>query len=590
MGRQPMASESGRYRIVYNGEIYNFRDLRQDLEGRGHRFRGHSDTEVALAAFEEWGVRAAVARFNGMFAFAVWDASRRRLCLGRDRLGIKPLYYGRVGQGLGFASELKAITATPGGRPSIDRDAIALFLRHNYIPAPYSIYTGIRKLLPGCLLELSDHDLASSSLPMPEPYWALQEVVEEAKLDPFSGTATEAVDLLEARLRDAIRTRLVADVPLGAFLSGGIDSSTVVALMQAEARSAVKTFSIGFREDAYDESQHARAVAEHLGTDHTELYVTPSEARSVIPLLPRLYDEPFSDSSQIPTYLVSKLARDDVTVSLSGDGGDELFAGYNRYSKFASLWKRVEWIPPRIRSVLGTLIRSVPDTAWDRARFLSPILSPYGRSGTPAAMVNRVADVLQSPRMIETYRLMVSHWKRPEDVVLGSSEPVNLQFELGAQQSFEDSTEQLAYVDTLTYLPDDILVKVDRASMSVSLEARVPLLDHRIVELAWRLPATLKRRDGRGKWILRQILERHVPRSLFERPKKGFGVPIPAWLRGPLRTWADELLAEERLRQEGYFEPRRVRDRWQEHLRGDADWGYHLWDVLMFQSWLDEHR
>jgi asparagine synthase (glutamine-hydrolysing) len=584
-GRQPMRSASGRYVIAFNGEVYNFGELRAELEPLGHRFRGHSDTEVMLAAVEQWGLDAAVRRFVGMFAFALWDARERRLALVRDRLGIKPLYYGRAGDTLVFASEPKALRAHPDFRAEVDRGALTLFLRHGYVPAPYSIYRGVRQLTPGCTLTVGADD---ADYPAPVPYWSARAVAEDGVANPFAGTEAEAEERLDALLREAVKLRMIADVPLGAFLSGGIDSSTVVALMQAQSGQRVKTFSIGFREALYDEAPHARAVARHLGTEHTELYVTPREAQAVIPGLPDIYDEPFADSSQIPTFLVSRLTRERVTVSLSGDGGDELFGGYPRYFTANAIWGKVGWMPAWMRRGALKGLRSVPVPLYDRwLGWLTPLTARFGSRGPVGDKLHKLAEVLETAGPELLYHRLISHWKSPADLVLGGHEPPTVLTDRGRWPKFADFTRRMMYFDTVSYLPDDIFTKVDRASMAISLEARVPLLDHRVVEFAWRLPLSLNVRKGQGKWLLRQVLHRYVPRELVERPKMGFGVPIDSWLRGPLCDWAEGLLDEGRLRREGFLDPAPIRARWAEHLSGLRNWSYYLWDVLMFQAWLD---
>ncbi len=584
-GHQPMVSANGRYAIAFNGEIYNFLELRRELERLGHRFRGHSDTEVMLAGFSEWGLYPALKRFNGMFAFALWDSKERVLHLGRDRLGEKPLYYGCFGQTFLFASELKALKTHPAFQAQINRDALALFLRYNCVPAPYSIYQGIFKLPPGTVLTWNGKE----THPTPVPYWSAKEVAQLGTAQPWLGSESEAITQLEALLRDAIQLRMVADVPLGAFLSGGIDSSTVVALMQAQSSQPVKTFTIGFYEDAYNEAQYAKAVAQHLGTDHTELYVTPEEALAVIPKLPSLYDEPFSDDSQIPTFLVSQLARQHVTVSLSGDGGDELFGGYNRYFWGRRIWQKIGWLPQRLRQTAAHTLTWLSPQAWDRGfTQLGAFLPTQFKVPTPGDDLHKLAGILAVPNPEAMYTDLVSHWKDPEAIVIGGVEAVTALSDRKNWARLPDFTQRMMYLDAITYLPDDILVKVDRASMGVSLEARVPYLDHRVVELAWRMPLSLKIRGLQGKWLLRQVLYRYVPQSLIERPKAGFGMPIERWLRGPLRDWAESLLDERRLRDEGFFHPQPIRQKWVEHLSGERNWQYDLWDVLMFQAWLEE--
>jgi asparagine synthase (glutamine-hydrolysing) len=588
-GHQPMRSADGRYVITFNGEIYNFAALRRELEGAGHRFRGHSDTEIMLAAFSEWGVEAAVKRFVGMFAFGVWDARERVLHLCRDRAGEKPLYYGWMGDTFLFASELKAMQAHPDWRGEVDRDALLLFLRHCYIPSPYSIYKGVYKLLPGTILSLPAGESARAARPEPQAYWSARAVAEEGLRRPFDGGAEEALAELEKLLLDAVAGQMVADVPLGAFLSGGIDSSLVVALMQAQSSRPVKTFTIGSHEANYNEAEFAKAVAEHLKTEHTELYVTPKEAMDVIPRLPALYDEPFADASQIPTFLVSELTRRRVTVSLSGDGGDELFGGYNRYFWGRNIWRKVGWMPRGLRRAAARGMVSVSPAAWDAAfHGLDPVLPGSLRQSIPGDKMHKLAEVIAVDHPEAMYRNLVSTWKTPGELVPGASEPPTTLTDGAQWADLPDFVAWMMYRDLMTYLPDDILVKVDRAAMGVSLETRVPYLDHRVIEFAWRLPLSLKIRNGKGKWPLRQILYKYVPRTLIERPKTGFGIPIDTWLRGPLRAWAEELLDEGRLRREGYFAPGPIRRKWDEHLAGSRNWQYYLWNVLMFQAWLEE--
>lgn len=589
-GHQPMPSACGRYVIAFNGEIYNFRALRRELEARaeggGAAFRGHSDTEVMLAAISRWGVETALTRFNGMFAFALWDRAARRLHLGRDRLGEKPLYYGWIGRTFLFGSELKALRAHPDFEADVDRDALSLYLRYNCIPAPHSIYRGVYKLPPGTTLTVEASDRASR--PAPVPYWSARVVAARGAAASFTGSAEDAIARLDALLRDAVRLRMEADVPLGAFLSGGVDSSTVVALMQAQSGRPVKTFTIGFHEAGYDEAGAARAVARHLGTEHTELYVTPEEAMAVIPRLPAMYDEPFSDSSQIPTYLVSELARRYVTVSLSGDGGDELFAGYGRYVLGRTIWKTIGWMPRWLGGAAARALTTVSAGARGAAsRTRGPVLPEARRPRAPWQKLHTLAEMLAAGGPEAIYRRMISHWTDPASLVLGGREPPTAFTDAVRCADLPDFTRWMMCADTATYLPDDILAKVDRASMAVSLEARVPLLDHRVVECAWHLPLAMKVRNGQGKWIVRQILQSYVPAELVRRPKMGFSVPIGAWLRGPLRAWAETLLDERRLRQEGFFRPQPIRDKWSEHLSGTRDWPYHLWDVLMFEAWLE---
>lgn len=588
-GHQPMASRSGRHVIVYNGEIYNHAELRLRLESTGVVFRGHSDTEVLLEAIDSWGLKAALEQANGMFALAVHDREERTLAVARDRLGEKPLYHGRVRGHHVFASELKALRAHPMFDARLDRDALTLLLRHGYIPAPYSVYEGIAKLPPASIATFDLEDQGTG--PVIEPYWSALEAARAGTMQPLRRTDQELVDEVELLLGDAVGRRMVADVPLGAFLSGGVDSSVVVALMQQRAERPVRTFTIGFDEKGYDEAHHARAVADHLGTDHTELRVTPSEAREVIPTLPTLYDEPFADSSQIPTTLVADLARRDVTVALSGDGGDELFGGYTRYLLHRSVWKRIGWLPEAARHAVGQGLRAVPAERWDRVLTpMQPVLPAVLRQDRPGGKVHKLAGVLTDATAGSTYLSIISHWPEPAEIVLGASEPDTPLTAPAERIGLDDVTDRVMYLDAVSYLPDDILAKVDRASMSRSLEVRVPMLDHRLYELAWRLPRRARIRNGRGKWALRQVLHRHVPRELVERPKMGFGVPVGAWLRGPLREWAEDLLDAGVLREQGLLAVAPVRERWEQHLAGTHDWQYLLWDVLVLQAWLaDTH-
>lgn len=585
-GRQPMASADGRYIMAYNGEVYNYLDLRARLDGP---WRGTSDTEVILAAMVRWGVRGALERLNGMFAFALWDRRERVLHLGRDRLGEKPLYYGWMGKVFLFGSELKALKAHPAFKAGIDRGALALYMRHNYVPGPYSIYGGVRKLPPGTLLSLPAG--RPGMAPEPRPYWSARRAAEEGAANPFKAPAAEMIERLDALLRDAVKMRMAADVPLGAFLSGGVDSSTIVAMMQAQSDRPVRTFSIGFSEERYNEAPHAKAAAEYLGTDHTELYVTPEQAMAVIPRLPALYDEPFADSSQIPTFLVSELARRHVTVSLSGDAGDELFGGYDRYFWGRRIWDKAGPLPWPLRRAAARILEAMPPALL--GALLAPLKPWLPREITgrrPGEMALRIAGYLKERNPEGMYLGLISHWRPEDQAVPGATEPPTVHSDPALWARVGDFTARMMYFDLVGYLPDDILVKVDRASMGVSLESRTPLLDHRVVEFAWRTPLSLKIRNGRGKWLLRQVLYRYLPPEMVERPKKGFGVPIDHWLRGPLREWAQDLLAPERLQREGWFNAPLVTRRLREHLDGARDWHYHLWDVLMFQLWLDANQ
>jgi asparagine synthase (glutamine-hydrolysing) len=590
-GHQPMHSDNGRYVLNYNGEIYNFADVRRQLEATGKRFRGSGDTETLVAAIERWGLVDALGRCNGMFALALWDRQERTLSLARDRMGEKPLYYGWSGRRLLFGSELKALRAHPAFDASVDRDALTLYLRHNCVPAPYSIYQGIRKLPPGTIVTLNESQTASPGvLPEPRPYWSLAEVVTEGSGHRFTGDVDTAVDELDALLRDAVGIRMFADVPLGAFLSGGIDSSLIAALMQVQATGKVKTFTVAFDDRIYNEAGDAERVAAHLGTEHTELLVTHDDALEVVPRLADLYDEPFSDSSQLPTFLLSRLTREHVTVALSGDGGDELFGGYNRYLWASGMWERLRRLPRPLRTGIGSALEVVPPRWWDAAYHgVEPALPQKLRLRTPGLKVQKLAGVLGSEDVADLHLRLASHFQHPDRLVLGGAEPPSL-LTGSSGPRLADSVEQMMYLDTVTYLPDDILVKVDRASMGVSLEARVPFLDHRVVARAWQLPADMKIRSGTGKWLLRRLLHRYVPEALVERPKMGFGAPIGSWLRGPLRPWAEDLLSESRLRREGFFDPAPVRRLWVEHQSGRRERQYELWDILMFQVWLEANQ
>lgn len=584
-GHQPMSSACGRYVVVFNGEIYNHNELRERIGS--HSWRGHSDTETVLECFSRFGVVESLPLLVGMFAIAVWDRSRRQLTLVRDRMGEKPLYFGRLqgGQFL-FSSELRALAAHPEWRGEVDRNALGQFLRYNYVPAPMSIYKGISKLLPGCWLSIS-----SAGAEQQGSYWGPQTFARQQKgADSLSDDV--AVSRLEDVLGVAVKSQLMSDVPLGAFLSGGVDSSTVVALMCKYSSRTVRTFSIGFHEEEFNEAEHAGAVARHLGTEHTALYVTAAEALAVVPQLPDIYDEPFADSSQIPTFLVARLARRDVTVALSGDGGDELFAGYNRYRLARGLWRGLNSIPLGLRRSAGnTILRVAPETIDRTCGPLLRLLPNRFRYGDVGDKVHKfAANVLPASSLREMYLALVSHWKDPAEVVVGGSVAVLGGLNANVWEACTTDIDAMCLADQLTYLPDDILAKVDRAAMAVSLETRVPLLDHRVVEFAWRTPLNQKMRGGVTKWLLRQVLYRHVPQELIDRPKQGFAVPLAAWLRGPLRDWGEDLLSESDLSQGGYLDPKVVRQYWLEHQSGRRNWQYRLWNVLMFQAWLRRMR
>lgn len=564
LGRQPMHSQCGNYVIVYNGEVYNHLELREDLATKGHTFAGGSDTETILAALTEWGVHEALQRFIGMFAIALWDRREQKLRLIRDRLGIKPLYFGQVGNGWLFGSELSALMAHPECSPAINRDALALFFRYGYFPSPHTVHDTVFKVEPGQIVTLSAQGMDASR------WWDTRDVWRKGETALYSNE-TDCIDELETLLSDAVQKRMLSDVPLGAFLSGGIDSSTVVALMQAASTDKVRTFSIGFHSDGYNEAEHAKAVAAHLGTDHTELYVSPEDLLATVPNLPRYWDEPFADSSQIPTLILSRLTRKHVTVSLSGDGGDELFSGYERYFWNTTIWNTLRRIPSPVRSTAAGLAKCIPAHAF---RLM-------GALGQKACWR---LDALKAPDFEALYRYFFSHNHAPEALIPGAIAP---QTALDTVPLTGDPWRWMSEVDMLQYLPDDILTKVDRASMAVGLEARVPLIDHRLVEFAACVPTSFKVRDGKGKWLLRQVLYKHVPQALVDRPKMGFGVPIHQWLRHELKPWAEDMLNSNTLRRQGHLNADAVATMWRRFLRGETHFCHALWDVLMFQAWLD---
>jgi asparagine synthase (glutamine-hydrolysing) len=586
-GHQPMFSKSGRFVIIFNGEIYNHLSLRKLLEKSlsDISFRGNSDTETILACLDEWGLKETIKRLRGMFAIAIWDNLKKSLFLIRDRVGEKPLYYGWANNVFLFGSELKSFKQHPKFKPEVNRGSISLLLRLNCIPAPYSIYKEVFKLKPGHILELC----YGERMPKIWNYWSVSELVNNAKQNRFLGTPSDAVKSLENLALDAVKSQMIGDVPVGAFLSGGIDSSTIVSLMQANSINPVKTFSIGFEDQQYNEAEYAKKIAKHLGTDHSELYVTSKQALNAIPKLTALNSEPFADSSQIPTYLVSELAKKEVTVSLSGDAGDELFCGYNRYIITNRLWEKLSMFPVPIRKIIANLILSISPNKWDALSIFIPGSKKLHNFGDK---VHKSANVLPSASLDELYLSLISHFRLPENIVINGTEPTITLTDQRNKLSINqlDNVERMMALDLLTYLPDDILTKVDRASMAVSLETRVPFLDHRIIEFAWSLPLSCKIRNGKSKWPLRQLLNNYVPKELFERPKMGFSIPVDLWLRGSLRDWAEELLSEERLMSEGYLQKDVVRRIWNEHISGKKNWQHHLWNILMFQAWLENEK
>jgi asparagine synthase (glutamine-hydrolysing) len=586
-GQQPMESYSKRYVIVFNGEIYNYKELKKDLETESINWRGSSDTEIMLAAIDCWGLPKAVSKFNGMFAFALWDKKKLVLSLCRDRLGIKPLYYARIKNGLLFASEIKAIKACSEYRADINITALGSYLKYHYIPEPDTIFKDTWKLKPGNIIQFSSLDIKNNMIRSPEIYWDIQKIAHENQKKTFRGTDKDAIDELDDLLNDSVNKRMISDVPLGAFLSGGIDSSVVVSIMQAQTSQKINTFTIGSHEDGYDEGGYAKKIASYLGTNHTELYIDQKDAINVIPKLSSLYDEPFSDASQIPLFLVSKLAREHVTVSLSGDGGDELFGGYNRHFLIPRIWKKIGKINPGPRKLIAGFLQSLSPVKLNdlfyKINKLIPLIKKIDRAGDK---IHKFSEILHLENPEAIYESLCSNWKNPEKILNGCEHGIDSKTIRPDIQSF-DISHRTMFWDLTTYLPGDILTKLDRATMGVSLEGRVPILDHRIVEFAWSLPLKMKIRNNRGKWVLRQVLDRYLPREFVDRPKSGFDIPMDTWLRRDLRDWVETLLNRKRLEAEGFFNADIIRTVWKEHLSGKTNQQYQLWNILMFQSWLE---
>ncbi|MDC5850447.1 asparagine synthase (glutamine-hydrolyzing) [Vibrio europaeus] len=597
-GHQPMISNCGRFTIVFNGEIYNHNEIRSELETLNIGYtqtgwRGHSDTETLLAALSAWGIEKSLQKLVGMFAFALWDKQKKTLTLARDRIGEKPLYYGLVGHRLFLGSELKALMVHPSFNTDIDSSSLSLLLRYNNIGFNQSILSGVKKLPPGTWLEVTESALRSQRLPVPSVYWSLAEVAQTGISNPFEGDEKDAVYSLDSLLKQSISGQMISDVQLGAFLSGGIDSTTIVSMLQSLSNTPVKTFTIGFNEAGYNEADHAREIANYLGTDHSELFVSEKDMLDSVARLPSLYSEPFADVSQIPTFLVSEMAAKEVRVSLSGDAGDELFGGYNRYFRATSIWKKLGWLPRPFRLALAGAITSLPPSQWNTVFKNLERLVPSGwRYSTPGDKLHKLADMLAVRCPEDIYSALVSHWKPTELNVVRGVDCFTTDLTIQTDSipvSAVTLEERMMFLDSITYLPDDILAKVDRAAMGVSLETRVPFLDHRVVEFAWTLPLSMKIRQGEGKWLVRQVLGKHVPIEMVERPKTGFSVPIDSWLRGPLKGWASELLDPTSMNQQGFFESSMIERKWREHLSGERNNAHQLWSVLMYQSWFQEH-
>ncbi len=592
-GNQPMQSKSGRFVLTYNGEIYNHLKIREELKKNNTnlKWKGSSDTETLLESIDFWGIEKTLSKIDGMFAFGVWDQKIRSLILARDRIGEKPIYYGWQGKENNkvflFGSELKSLKVHPEFEGEINRDTITLQLRHNCIPAPHTIYKNIYKLLPGHYLELKQNDLAKKLLNNPKQYWSLKDIVMNSNKNKLNFNYVEIEEDLEKKIKKSVEKQMISDVPIGAFLSGGIDSSTVVALMQSKSTKPVNTFTIGFNENDFSEARYAKKIAKHLSTNHTELYVSSREAMEVIPKISTIYDEPFSDSSQIPTYLVSQLTKQHVKVAITGDGGDELFCGYNRYIKTEKFSTLFQFTPLVLRKILASIIHSISPQNLDK---LSNFWSSFNQTVNFGDKMHKGANILSAKNFSDIHYILCSHWQNPTNVVKNSEEPGTLLTKFKPDLANLNNQEQMMVLDLLTYLPDDILVKVDRAAMASSLETRVPFLDHNLIEYVFKIPHSFKFKNGQGKWILKKILEKYVPNNLTDRPKRGFEIPLAAWLRGPLRDWAEDLLNEKKLEKQNYFNSKLIREKWSEHLSGKKNWQHHLWDILMFQAWVEKNN
>lgn len=591
-GHQPMISPSGRFVMAFNGEIYNFSYLKKQVEETSGftAWNGYSDTEFLLASFEKFGIKNTLKKVHGMFAISVFDRDTEKLYLTRDRMGEKPLYYGKIDNTFYFCSELKSIKEVLKNQLKIFKDALSLYIRHGYIPSPWSIYENIYKLQPGHILELDCTNISEQTINPHEavPYWDIYEEASKRESNLFSGTDKNAVDKLETLLTQSVSKKMITDVPLGSFLSGGYDSSLITALMQKQSTGPVRSFSIGFDIPGYNEALHAKAVAKHLGTSHTELYIQSQDALDVIPKLPTMYCEPFADSSQIPTYLVSKMTREYVTVALSGDGGDELFCGYSRYFWAINIWKKIHRYPPAIRQIFVKIVTQIPPKKWNNTlKFLIKFLPYKFQYPLPGDKLHKLAGILGSLDVEDVYYRLTSAIQDPSELLKHSTEALSALTDPKRKAPLSNSIDKMMFTDMVSYLPDDILCKVDRAGMAVSLETRIPFLDHSVVEFALGLPQNFKIRNGNGKWIVKELTHRHIPKTLMERPKMGFGVPIDSWLRGPLKEWAAQLLSKKKLDDQGYFNTNRVIKMWNEHISAERNWSHQLWIILMFQEWLE---